>query len=442
MRQPACFPLLPIFVLLSCMGTTVRAQTAPPDQHLAHFRQSLQDHQKTVESWNQEVTLQKWLTFLAIFLGGSVTALQAFKKDWVRPTTTTLGVVMTVLTSVLTLTPTGSKGLFTADYRTLQRATIAGQARLTRLSIVLDDYSSEQKAQNRLTIEEKFLKGLDQFDEMETKLLEGSPPPTTSETPTSPQSAPGSAFITSVHAQSGSEAPAWVNWANNPPHSDSHTLYFVGRSDSSSLSVAQGASYNAAVNAAVTYLISRKGADPGLLETFIRQSSTIDSDWFAYDKQASTYHFHTLLRLSKEIQDLTFPGSTAPLLDLRSVRVEYEGGPRSTTWRFEISVNGDVVARIPAHQFAQGGVVAINTRDGLSWPPVSLLESRSFDIHILGLRPGVGGTAKLPSVVDFAEGSARVDWTGNTATKEVQVKVVSTKLKLGSFVFNFRIERR
>ena len=104
-----------------------------------------------------------------------------------------------------------------------------------------------------------------------------------------------------VYAQSNSPAPAWINKLP----SDDHSFYFLGTGSDASLSTAKANSRNDAINRASSALMPGEPYNAGQSTNApVKDAASVQDTYFSYDKKAGLYNYYTLVRLSREIQDI------------------------------------------------------------------------------------------------------------------------------------------
>ena len=299
------------FLLAICMyPSSVFAQSGSASSTQSGIERTLQNCQHDISGWRRDAAVEITLAILIIVLGGSVSLLQKSDEKWAKRATVGLGVAISILTGV-------NSRLFLADDRTLRRAAFDGGSVLNELLVISDEMKDDHlTADNRAALSASYLKKLAEFHAIGEK-LNGTQP-----TATAPESATASLFsLPRVYAESSSAAPSWVR---NPPSNDV-SFFFVGIASDPSLAKAQKASLDDALSNAVQALRPKapNASDGGLL-SIIKGSSLVQDTSFSYNKRSATYTYYTLLRLSRDIENIGLQ-SLPSAMTAQSAPAKFEG---------------------------------------------------------------------------------------------------------------------
>ncbi|MBZ5696648.1 MAG: hypothetical protein LAN36_14975 [Acidobacteriia bacterium] len=290
MKQVRLLCTVLIFIAVSLDPILLKAQT-PVNSPLKKFEMEIQDFQQQIGVWERHAYIQITLVVVIGVVGILITAFRKSDEKWTKAPIMFLGIVTSTCTLISTL-------VFSADYRSFQYAASEGQGIVRKLTNIVANYELAQpNAEDLKVFTSEFAKNVDAFNQI-SKSLEGNG---------SAQSVrAGSQVVLTlglplVYAQSSSPAPAWITKLP----SDDRSFYFLGTASDASLSGAKTNSLNDAINKASSALMP---GEPYSAErsgiTSIKDAASIQDTFFSYDKNSATYSYYTLLRLSREIQDI------------------------------------------------------------------------------------------------------------------------------------------
>lgn len=288
--RPARFALIGFLLAVCLCPSSACSQSGSASSTQSGIERTLQNCQRDIAGWSHEAALEITLAILIIILGGAVSLLQKSDEKWAKRATVGLGVAISIFTGV-------NSRIFLADDRTLRRAAFDGRSVLNELLVISDEMKDDNlTSDNRAALSASYLKKLAEFHAIGEK-LNGTQP-----TATAPESVATSLLsLPRVYAESSSTAPSWVR---NPPSNDV-SYFFVGKASDPSLAKAQKASLDDALSNAVQALRSKapSASDAGLLSV-IKGSSLVQDTSFSYQKKSATYTCYTLLRLSRDIENV------------------------------------------------------------------------------------------------------------------------------------------
>jgi hypothetical protein len=394
-----------IIVWLSSPWLCDSLRADEPILAVKHYQDVVARRQHDIETWQLEAQLQIGLTACVLLFGAAIAVLQGSKKSWSKGITIAMGAAITVFTGV-------SAQLIPGDYKTLERSVVAANAVLREVDIMIREFDPHQTPENIRAFDINFVQKLNEIDAIQNRFL-----------------AVISLSIPTVNAQAGPPIP---KWAANPP-TDERSFYAAGTGSDTSLSRAEKLSLDNALDNLTKQLAAATNGDYAAVRDFIAKTSAIDNSTFAYDRGNGVYSYFTLLRVSKEARNVSFGVLPRPVLYLNSLTVKHDGAPGSTTWRFDVIVNGSTVGIVPEHKFSEKDrLVPINGSGGISWAPVALADAPSFDIQVVGHRP---------LSMKSSKGQAKVPF-GPTASEAVaQVRVTNLSPLLGEFIFEVAVRR-
>jgi hypothetical protein len=269
----------------------LRAQT-PVNNPLKTFEMEIQDFQQQIGIWERQAHTQIALVVAVVIFGALISAFQGSAKKWSKAATLVLGIATSICTGV-------NSQVFSADYRSLQHAAIEGQNVVRKLRNIIANFdAAHPTGENLKEFKSEFAKSVDDFNQI-SKILEGN---------TSAQGlakgggqAAFSLVVPSVYAQSISSAPEWINKLP----SDSRSFYFVGTASDTSLSNAKISSLNDAIGRASSALMPGEPYNSGAsVKAPVKDAASVQDTYFSYDKKSAVYNYYTLVRLSREIQDI------------------------------------------------------------------------------------------------------------------------------------------
>jgi len=291
-------PLYTILILIaiSLDPVLLKAQT-PVNSPLKAFEMEIQDFQQQITVWQGQAHTQIVLLISIAVIGVLISALQGLGKLWSKFTAAAL--VLTVLLGAAVSAGTAfNTYYFSADYRSLRYAAIEGENIVRKLHNIVANYELAQPTGDDLKeFKSEFSTNVDAFNQINESLKGNG----------SAQSIPAGSHVAFtlgvrlVYAQSSSPAPVWIKKLP----SDDLSFYFLGTASDASLSGAKTNSVNDAINKASSALMPGEpySAKPSL-STPIKDAASIQDTFFSYDKDSATYTYYTLLRLSREIQDV------------------------------------------------------------------------------------------------------------------------------------------
>jgi hypothetical protein len=124
--------------------------------------------------------------------------------------------------------------------------------------------------------------------------------------------------------------------------------------------------------------------------------------------------------------------ASAASLILSRIDIKHDGAPGSTTWKFDVIVNGIKVGSIPEHKFNKDEKwTAPAGTDAIVWRKIVIPGTGKLAIQILGYRP---------HSIDPARGASDVVM-GSEERMAVHIDVKNKVPLLGTFTFHFFVER-
>ena len=216
-----------IFVLIIiavCLDPVVLgAQTA--NDPLKTFQMEIQDFQQQIGVWERQAHTQIALVVAVVVFGALISGFQGSAKKWSKVATVALGIATSICTGI-------NSQVFSADYRSLQRAASEGQSIIRRLNNIIANFEAAQpNGENLKEFKSEFSKSVDDFNQI-SKSLEGN---SSGQSVSRGSQVAFTLSLAPVYAQSNSPAPAWINKLP----SDDHSFYFLGTGSDASLSTAK-----------------------------------------------------------------------------------------------------------------------------------------------------------------------------------------------------------
>jgi hypothetical protein len=290
MKQLRLLYAILILIAVSINPVLLKAQTTV-NNPLKTFEMEIQDFERQIGAWERQAHIQITLVVAVVVFGALISAFQGSAKKWSKVATLTLGIATTVCTGI-------NSQAFSADYRSLHRAASEGQSIVRKLNNIIANFEAAQPTGPDLTeFKSEFSKRVDDFNQI-SKNLEGNGSAPAVQGGTQVAFTLG---LPLVYAQSSSPAPAWVNKLP----SDDRSFYFLGTASDVSLSSAKANSLNDAINKASSALMPGEPYSAGQSASApIKDAASVQDTYFSYDKKAATYNYFTLLRLSREIQEV------------------------------------------------------------------------------------------------------------------------------------------
>jgi hypothetical protein len=290
MKQMRLVYRILILIALTLDPALLKAQV-PVNNQLEKFESVVQDVERQVGAWESQAHYQIALVYAVLVFGALISAFQGSAKKWSKLATLALGIATSVCTGI-------NAKVFSADYRTLQHAANEGHIVVRKLRYVIAKFNEVQPSGEDLkAFKSEFSKSFDDFDQISKNLEENG----------SARAVPAGSQATvtfglpRVYAQSSSLVPPWLNKLP----SDDRSFYFLGTGSDASLSGAKSNSFNDAINNASSKLTPGEPYGAGRsVSTGVKDAATVQDTFFTYDKRSAIYSYYTLLRLSREIQDV------------------------------------------------------------------------------------------------------------------------------------------
>jgi hypothetical protein len=166
--------------------------------------------------------------------------------------------------------------------------------------------------------------------------------------------------------------------------------------------------------------------DPGLGKVSASGEQTVSPT------ETTTYTLTASGLGGKKEERLTIIVTQPPQLVLNNITQIHNGTTfrSAITWRFEVYVNGTIVAKIPQHSFDPNVRVApVNTNGGVIWAPVVVPNGTNLNVKVIGY--------KESSTTADATGEAA--WQPTTSTDNLSVHVVHDPPMFGDFYFTFSL---
>lgn len=287
--RPSCLFLGTLMLLAGIAQHPIWASQAPAVtvNQGNPFEKPVQDIQRDIDRWDRSADIQITFIVVVIILAPFLTIFQGSTKKWAKVVTLALGVLISIFTGI-------NARVFSADYRSYQRAATEGRAVVVTLDEMNATFAAAHPSGPDLqTFDKEFKQRIEDFHQI-TRGLEGTIPPNyvskDSKQTTAIQ------ILPVVHAQSGVSVPAWVE---NLP-SDSHNFFFLGKSSQPSLSNAKIDSLNDALGKASSAL--NLGGEPytATVASLVKDSAVVQDTFFIFDNKSSAYVYYTLLRISRD----------------------------------------------------------------------------------------------------------------------------------------------
>ena len=271
------------------------AQNPPTAAAISDLERPIHACEQQVASWRHEELVEIAFVVAVIVFGVIISSLHALNDNWARKTTLALGVSTAILTGI-------NSRIFTADDRTLRRATFEGNGVISQLWVMVDTMKDEHvSTQDKLNVKGDYLKKLLEFQAIGERLNGTANAPANASASNSGNADRGFGILPRVHAASKMGVPAWVQ----KPPSDNTSLYYVGTANANSLTSAKQNSLDEAYHNAVLELRAQApNASDAALLTVVKASAVVQDSAFTYDSHASSYTYYTLLRVSREIQGI------------------------------------------------------------------------------------------------------------------------------------------
>ena len=269
------------------------AQNPPSSAAISDLERPIHACQQQVASWRREEGVEIAFVVAVIVFGVVISSLHTSDDKWARKMTLALGILTAILTGI-------NSRVFTADDRTLRRATFEGDGVISQLWVMVDTIKDEHTSpQDKLNVKGDYLKKLLEFQAIGERLNGTTNAPANASNSRNADS--GFGILPRVYAASTRGVPAWVQ----KPPSDNTSLYFVGKASADSLTRAKQNSLDDAYHNAVLELRAQApNASDAALLTVVKASAVEQDSAFTYDSQASSYTYYTLLRVSREIQGI------------------------------------------------------------------------------------------------------------------------------------------
>ena len=253
------------------------------------FETSVQEIEQQIGSWEHQANLQIAFVVAVVVFGALISAFQGSRQPWSKIATLILGIATSIFTGI-------NAKVFSADYRSLQRAAIEGHAIVRKLHGMIAVFGQAQPQGDDLgKFNAEFLQVVEDFNEI-SKTLEGTA--TMQTTPAGRIAAALSLRV--VHAQAESASPEWVQQLP----SDKRSFYFLGKGRDASLTTAKTNSLQDAIRTASSALTPGEPySAERSVSTPIKDAAVVQDTFFTYDKPSASYTYYTLLRISREIQN-------------------------------------------------------------------------------------------------------------------------------------------
>ncbi len=323
-----------LLMAVSFALTSLQAQVPATNSAISDLERPINSCEQQIAGWRREERLEIVSVVAVSAFGVFISALQKSANPWPKRITFALGIATAILTGI-------NSRVFTADDRTLRRATFEGNGVIRQLWVLVDTMKDEHLSpQDRLNVKGDYLKKLLEFQAIGERLngtASATAPAVTFDT--------GFRIMPHVYAEMKMVVP---EWAQKPP-SDNTSLYFIGRANDPSLTKAKQDSLDDAFHNAVLALRPQApdAADAALL-AIVKVSAVVQDSAFTYDREHYTYY--TLLRLSREIQGI----------GVRSLPAAVNAQSPPTRFRARGWQPGDITAN------PRSGMFALDSAGGVS----------------------------------------------------------------------------
>jgi len=270
-------------------------QTAPSSAAVSDLERPIHSCEQQVTGWRREERAEIAFVVIIIACGVVISALQKTDGKWAKPATVVLGVVTAILTGV-------NSRVFTADDKTLRRATFEGNGVISQLWVMIDTMKDERTSpQDRLAVKGDYLKKLLEFQAIGERLNGTGTAPVAGTDVHGGNTEPGFGTLPRVYAESKMSVPPWVQKVP----SDNTSFYYVGKANAGSLTTAKQNSLDDAFHSAVLELRSQapNASDASLLSV-VKAAAMVQDFAYTFEPRASTYTYYTLVRVSREIQGI------------------------------------------------------------------------------------------------------------------------------------------
>ena len=140
------------------------AQNPPTAAAISDLERPIHACEQQVASWRREERVEIAFVVAVIVFGVIISSLHALNDNWARKTTLALGVATAILTGI-------NSRIFTADDRTLRRATFEGNGVISQLWVMADTMKDEHVCpQDKLNVKGDYLKKLLEFQAIGERL--------------------------------------------------------------------------------------------------------------------------------------------------------------------------------------------------------------------------------------------------------------------------------
>jgi hypothetical protein len=393
------------------------ANTAVPE---LTYEQTIIGCSQQIAQWNRQANWQETLIICVIVFGGVIAVFQSAKLQGAKTVALVLGGATSVLTGI------NAKG-FSADYGTLRRAAVKGQAVVNDLNTIVSIINESHPTGRQLDEDNaQFAKNIEEFNSISTGLA-GAVVGQIAAASSSIFRIPG------VLAQSATTTAA-PSWMTQIP-SSSTSLYYVGEATASTLAAAQSASLKNALAQAIQDISQQvPDSSAGEIQSLVDGSYAVKDTSLQYDKQSGAYTFYTLVSISKLVlslgrptphiyqqsgwapADLTSEGSMVIALDtdggVSSIQADSQGSHINLLFRLPGALKGAAVA-------ADANYVYATANSPLGCTVVRYTQqSRSTDQRLIAVHKRCFGIATDGSTlyVDIPDDRAILysrSWTSN-----------------------------